>query len=82
MMCLNLPRSPSVQLKILETEGPTIWALANGKVRVRELPVKADCAVFSVSPYQVSRSPPDTERSSQEKVRTGSVTCGKRSKRE
>ena len=51
MMCLNLPSSPTFQLKILENEGPTISAPPKGKVRVRVLPVNAVWFSFRVSPY-------------------------------
>src|SRR3954463_1420544 len=81
MMCLNFPMSPTFQLKILENEGPTISAPPKGKVRVRLLPVNAVGGPFRVSPYQVSRSPPESDRLSQGKVFTGRVRVGKRSKR-
>ncbi len=64
-----------------EKEGPTISAVATGKVRVWASPENSVWVRFRLSPYQVSRSPPVIESDSQGKVRMGSVICGKRSAR-
>src|SRR5882724_11885582 len=68
MTCLILLHDPKPS-KMRVKEGPTSSALASGRVRVRLWPVNFWPRVSSLSPYQVSRSPPVTESASQGKVR-------------